>query len=85
MVFLSREVGKADGFCLNEPVPSWLSFEGLITREDGDIEFDSVLAALELVEVDVAAVDDEVDDDEPAACTEGDLINERTPLETLGV
>ncbi|KAH9426667.1 hypothetical protein DERP_002766 [Dermatophagoides pteronyssinus] len=37
-VFLSNDVGNADGFCLNEPVPNWLNFDGLI------IEFDESLA-----------------------------------------
>lgn len=87
IVFLSSDVGNADGFCLSEPVPSWLSFEGLMPSDNGDVELVSVFEVPEVVEVEVAAVTDEgVDDDEPAvACAEGDLISERAPLEPLGV
>lgn len=45
-VFLSSDDGNPDGFCLNEPVPSWLSFEGLITEEaEGEVELVSEFAA----------------------------------------
>lgn len=102
LIFLvSKEaVGKAEGFCLNEPVPIVLSFEGLITEEaaEGVVELLLGSAALltdavafevdDVVEVDVAAaVPDEeaVEDEEPAVSTEGDLIEEDRPLEPLGV
>lgn len=50
-VFLSNDVGNADGFCLRDPVPNWLNFEGLITELDGDELFVIVLFLVVLIVV----------------------------------
>lgn len=95
-VFLSSAVGSAEGFCLSEPVPRLLSFEGLMTEAvEGALEASGVsLEALppavlevdDVVDVDVAAAFEDVgEEDEPATRTEGDLMeDERAEEEPLG-
>ena len=90
-VFLSKAVGSAEGFCLSEPVPRLLSFDGLITEAEEGVELLVTVspellppAVLEMVEVDVAAVVEDVGE-ELGAKMEGDLIEDDRPLEPLGV
>lgn len=95
-MFLSSAVGSAEGFCLSEPVPRLLSFEGLITEAvEGAFEArgvsletlpPAVLEVDEVVDADVAAAFEDVgEEDEPATKTEGDLIDEeRAEVEPLG-
>jgi len=64
-VFLSSEVGSADGFCLSEPVPSWLSFEGLSTVMGDGVEL--LVFSPELLTPPAALVVDDVVDVEVAA------------------